>query len=69
MITKEALIEEIETLNDEQSLELVHQLIQRIKQQPVIKKESLMSQLRSVQKIAAPVDFASNVDAYLNGKK
>jgi hypothetical protein len=33
MITKQALIEEIEALTDEQSLELVYQLIQAIKKQ------------------------------------
>lgn len=41
MITKEQLIEELETINDVQSLELVHQLIQQIKQQQKLKKTVL----------------------------
>jgi|WetSurSiteA1Bulk_404760.scaffolds.fasta_scaffold04537_5 hypothetical protein len=65
MITKEQLIEEIE---DTQSLELVHQLIQQIKQQQKTNKTSLMSQLRNMPKITAPSDFAQNSDAYLNGE-
>lgn len=62
MITKEQLIEEIETVDDVEILEQVHQLIQRLKQPP---KMTLMSQLRSVPKINAPADFAQNIDAYL----
>ena len=38
MITKEQLIEEIETVDDVQILEQVHQLIQQIKQQQMQKK-------------------------------
>lgn len=66
MITKEQLIEELETIDDVQILEQVHQLIQQLKQP---KKMALMSQLRSVQKITAPIDFSANIDAYLNRGK
>lgn len=58
MITKEQLIEELETIDDVQILEQVHQLLQQLKQPPKI---ALMSQLRSVPKITAPNDFAENI--------
>lgn len=69
MITKEQLIEELETIDDAQILELVHQFLQQIKQPQAAKKTSLMSKLRSVPKITAPTDFAENIDAYLTGEK
>lgn len=68
MITKEQLIEDIKSIDDFQSLEQVHQLIEQLKQQK-LKKPTLMSQLRSIEKINAPSDFAENIDAYLNGEK
>jgi hypothetical protein len=68
MITQEQLIEDIKSLHDIQSLEQVHQLVLEIKQQK-LKKPSLMSQLRSIEKIDGPSDFAENIDAYLNGDK
>ena len=69
MITQEQLIEDIKSLHDIQSLEQVHQLVLQIKQQKQLKKPSLMSQLRSIEKINGPSDFAENMDAYLNGDK
>jgi|GEM_PF-2464694 hypothetical protein len=69
MITQEQLIEDIKSLHDIQSLEQVHQLVLQIKQQKQLKKPSLMSQLRSIEKINGPSDFAENIDAYLNGDK
>jgi hypothetical protein len=69
MITQEQLIEDIKSLHDIQSLEQVHQLVLQIKHQKQLKKPSLMSQLRSIEKINGPSDFAENIDAYLNGDK
>ncbi len=69
MITQEQLIADIKTIDDTQSLERVHQLIEQIKQQQKPKKPTLMSQLRSIEKINLPSDFTENLDAYLNGEK
>ena len=61
MITKEQLKSEIDSVEDSQTLELVYQLLLKIKQGNSQKKQpSLMSQLRSVQKIQGPEDFAEN---------
>ena len=57
MITKEQLIEDIKSIDDFQSLEQVHQLIEQIKQQKP-KKPTLMSQLRSIEKINIPNENA-----------
>jgi len=70
MINKEQLKTEIDSVEDVQALELVYQLLLKIKQGDSQKKKpSLMSQLRSVQKFEGPEDFAENIDAYLNGEK
>lgn len=44
MITQQQLIEDIKTIDDAQSLELVHQLIEQIKQQQKPKKHSKAEQ-------------------------
>ena len=44
MITQQQLIEDIKTIDDAQSLELVHQLIDKIKQQQKPEKHSKAEQ-------------------------
>jgi hypothetical protein len=67
MITKEQLKNEIDSVEDQQLLELIHSLIQKTSNN-IKTKPSLMSLLRSVQ-ITAPTDFAQNIDTYLNNEK
>ena len=65
MVTKNALKEEIDTV-DEQYLEVLYKFIKTLQ---VEKPESsLMAKLKRI-KIQAPADFSENIDAYLTGEK
>lgn len=68
MTTKEKIEAELANL-DEARLEELYRLIRSLAQpQPEKAQPGLLAKLKEIQ-IDAPEDFASNLDAYTNGKK
>lgn len=68
MSAKELIEAEISALNEKQLNELypiVKHFAEAKKQAP----QSLMAKLRSIPKIDAPEDFATNLDQYMSGEK
>ncbi len=68
MSTRELIEAEIEAMNETQLNELypiVKQFAEAKKGEP----QSFMAKLRSIPKIDAPEDFATNLDLYMSGEK
>ena len=65
MSTKELILNEIDELN-EQELQWLYQLIQRIQEKKP--EQGFLKRLSQIE-IEGPVDFAKNLDLYLSGEK
>ncbi|HEX8465644.1 MAG TPA: hypothetical protein VF627_13585 [Abditibacterium sp.] len=68
MSVKELIEAEISAMDEKQLNELypiVKQFAEAKKQAP----QSFMSKIRSIPKIDAPEDFATNLDLYMSGEK
>ncbi|MEB3310168.1 MAG: hypothetical protein VKJ02_08020 [Snowella sp.] len=68
MNTKELILEEISKI-EENNLEELYELVKNFsKSKSSEKKLGALAKLKKI-KIQAPVDFAANIDLYLNGEK
>lgn len=68
MMTKDMIYGEIEQIEEVYLDDLYQTIIQFVHSKQSHKKPSLMAKLRRIQ-IAAPEDFASNLDLYISGEK
>ncbi len=67
MNIKQLIYQEIANIEEDKLTEL-YEIIKNFSQSPSIKKNSIFTKLKKV-KIEGPIDFATNVDLYLNGEK
>jgi hypothetical protein len=68
MTTKDLIQTEIERLSEEHLEELYSLIREFARSRTCVSDQSLMSKLRSIE-IAAPADFAANLDLYTTGEK
>ncbi len=68
MSTKELIKSEIETM-DEKQLNELYPIVKQLAEAKKAAPQSFMAKLRSIPKIDAPEDFATNLDLYMSGEK
>ena len=68
MSTKELIKEKIETM-DESQLNELYPIVKQMAEAKEAAPQSFMAKIRSIPKIQAPEDFATNLDLYMSGEK
>lgn len=68
MSTKEMILEELNTLDENTLNEIYGVIRQFVESKKDVPSSSLMKKLKRI-KIDAPTDFATNLDLYVSGEK
>ncbi len=68
MSTKELIQAEVQAM-DESQLNELYPFVKRLAEAKKEAPQSFMAKLRSIPKIDAPEDFATNLDLYMSGEK